>query len=55
MIPISLNDFDFSNKPNHNTKDDLIYKRSDKNLMKALKSILIDELMLHIQVYVRKN
>ena len=43
-------DFNCSKKRNDRIENDLTCTQSNENLIKALKSKLIDELMLHIKI-----
>ena len=55
--PAILNDSDFSNKSNENIGNDLTVTstQSNEDLIEALKSKLLDELMPYIKMFIKKR
>ena len=53
--PAILNDSDFSNKSDENIGDDLIGTKSNEDLIEALKSKLLDEIMPYIKIFINRS
>ena len=53
--PVILHDSDYSNKLNDNIQNDLTCTQSNKDLIEALKSKILTELMLHIRIFVKEE
>ena len=53
--PAILDDSDFSNKSNENIGNDLTGTQSNKDLIKALKSKLLDEIVPYIKIFIQEE
>ena len=53
--PAILNDPNFSNKSNENIRNDLTPTQSNKDLIEALKSKLLDEILPYIKIFIKEE
>ena len=53
--PAILNDPNFSNKSNENIGNDLTRTQSNKDLIEALKSKLLDEILPYIKIFIKEE
>ena len=53
--PAILNDSDFSDKSNENIGNDLTGTQSNEDLIEALKSKLLDEIMPYIKIFINRS
>ena len=53
--PAILNNSDFSNKSSQNIRNDLTSTQSNDDLIEALKSKLLDEVMSYIKIFIKEE